>query len=57
MKHWTRFALWRCPTEWRGRYAREFESLLEDVRPGWREFWDVAGDAAHPRPVHLVSRP
>jgi hypothetical protein len=33
------------PAAWRERYGREFEALLEDVGPGWREFWDVVGGA------------
>jgi capsular polysaccharide biosynthesis protein len=30
------------PAAWRKRYRAEFEALLEDVGPGWRDGWDVA---------------
>jgi LPS O-antigen subunit length determinant protein (WzzB/FepE family) len=29
------------PPAWRNRYGAEFCALLEDVGPGWRDFWDV----------------
>jgi hypothetical protein len=29
------------PKAWRARYGREFDALLEDVRPGWRGLTDV----------------
>jgi hypothetical protein len=29
------------PSWWRQRYESEFDALLEDVRPGWRELRDV----------------
>jgi len=29
------------PPWWRQRYASEFEALLEDVNPGWRQLFDV----------------
>jgi hypothetical protein len=33
----------RCyPSAWRKRYGAEFAALLEDVGPGWRDWWDVA---------------
>jgi hypothetical protein len=33
----------RCyPAAWRKRYGAEFAALLEDVGPGWRDWWDVA---------------
>jgi len=32
----------RCyPAAWRKRYGTEFAALLEDVGPGWRDWWDV----------------
>ena len=42
MKRRMRLALWLYLSAWRERYAREFTALLEEARPGWREFWDVA---------------
>ena len=36
-----RWALRVYPASWRTRYARELEALLDDLRPGWRELWDV----------------
>lgn len=29
------------PPAWRHRYAREFEALIDDLEPGWRELFDV----------------
>lgn len=29
------------PKQWRDRYGREFEALLDDVQPTWRAFFDV----------------
>lgn len=36
-----RLAVRLYPPWWRRRYAREFEALLDDVKPGWRELWNV----------------
>jgi uncharacterized protein involved in exopolysaccharide biosynthesis len=33
------------PRAWRTRYGTEFNALLEDVRPGWRELWDIVRGA------------
>jgi uncharacterized protein involved in exopolysaccharide biosynthesis len=33
------------PRAWRARYGAEFNALLEDVRPGWRELWDIVRGA------------
>jgi uncharacterized protein involved in exopolysaccharide biosynthesis len=41
MRRAIRLAMRLYPAAWRKRYAREFEALLEDVRPGGRELWDV----------------
>lgn len=41
MKGLFRLAVRLYPAWWRHRYAREFEALLEDVTPGWRELLDV----------------
>src|SRR3954469_9147014 len=35
------WALRVYPAAWRERYASEFAALLEDVKPGWREWGDV----------------
>ena len=41
MKRLFRLAAWLYPSWWRERYASEFEALLEDVKPGWRELFNV----------------
>jgi hypothetical protein len=45
MKQLFRLAVRLNPSWWRQRYAREFEALLEDVKPGWRELFDVVNGA------------
>jgi len=29
------------PHRWRERYGVEFDAVLEDINPGWREFADI----------------
>src|SRR2546430_670518 len=41
MRTLIRFAAWLYPRSWRERYGVEFDALLEDVRPGWRELLNV----------------
>jgi uncharacterized protein involved in exopolysaccharide biosynthesis len=41
MKRAIRFALRLYPRAWRSRYQPEFESLLEQLKPGWWELADV----------------
>jgi hypothetical protein len=41
MKRLIRLASWLYPSSWRRRYAREFEALLDDVKPGPRQLLDV----------------
>ena len=41
MNWFCRLAVRLYPSWWRQRYAREFEALLDDVKPGWREILDV----------------
>ena len=45
MTRLVRLAVSLYPRRWRRRYAREFEALLEDVGPGWRELCDVVQGA------------
>jgi hypothetical protein len=45
MKRLFRLATRLYPAWWRQRYRSEFEALLEDVKPGWREFFDVINGA------------
>jgi hypothetical protein len=45
MKRIFRLATRLYPAWWRQRYRTEFEALLEDVKPGWREFFDVINGA------------
>jgi hypothetical protein len=41
MRRWIRLAAALYPRRWRERYSAEFQALIEDVNPGWREFTDV----------------
>ena len=41
MKRLIRLASLLYPSSWRRRYAREFEALLDDVKPGPRQLFDV----------------
>jgi len=45
MKCLLRLAARLYPSWWRRRYASEFEALIEDVKPGWRELLDVLNGA------------
>jgi uncharacterized protein involved in exopolysaccharide biosynthesis len=45
MKGWMRLAVRLYPPGWRNRYGAEFGALLEEVGPGWRDFWDVVRGA------------
>jgi LPS O-antigen subunit length determinant protein (WzzB/FepE family) len=45
MKPLVRLATRLYPSAWRKRYGNEFQALLEDVNPGWRELFDVFGGA------------
>ena len=40
-----RFASRLYPAAWRARYGVEFEALLEDIGPGWRDLWNVLAGA------------
>ena len=45
MRRWI-VLLAKCyPRTWRERYGVEFDALMEDVEPDWREFADVLGGA------------
>ena len=41
MKRWINLAARLYPASWRNRYATEFQALIDDVNPGWRELVDV----------------
>lgn len=45
MKRWIALAARLYPAAWRKRYGNEFQALIEDVNPGWRELLDVIGGA------------
>jgi uncharacterized protein involved in exopolysaccharide biosynthesis len=45
MRRWIRLATRLYPRSWRERYDVEFQVLLDDVRPGWRELLDVMRSA------------
>jgi uncharacterized protein involved in exopolysaccharide biosynthesis len=40
-----RFAAGLYPAAWRARYGEEFEALLEDIGPCWRDVWNVLAGA------------
>ena len=41
MKRWMQWASRIYPRGWRERYGPEFDALLDDVQPGWRDVIDV----------------
>src|SRR4051794_17683175 len=41
MRNWLRFAARLYPSTWRTRYGAEFEALLDDSTPAWRDVLDV----------------
>ena len=43
------------PRAWRERYGEEFQALLEDVNPGWRELADVTGGALKMQITHGIT--
>ena len=45
MKRWIRLAANLYPRPWKERYGEEFEALLDDYNPNWREFTNVLGGA------------
>jgi uncharacterized protein involved in exopolysaccharide biosynthesis len=45
MRRWLKLAIWLYPTAWRARYGREFDALVSDVSPRWRDLWDIVRGA------------
>jgi hypothetical protein len=45
MRRWTQMLGRLYPRAWRERYGEEFDALLEDVEPNWKQFCDVLGGA------------
>ena len=41
MKRWIRFVALFYPRGWREEFGEEFDSVLDEVRPGWRVFGNV----------------
>jgi len=41
MKRVIRWIVGLYPARWRRRYGVEFDDLLEDIRPGWRDLFDL----------------
>lgn len=41
MRRWIRWAARLYPRAWRDRYGAEFDALLEDIRPRWRDGFDI----------------
>jgi LPS O-antigen subunit length determinant protein (WzzB/FepE family) len=53
MKWLIRLIVWLYPASWRHRYRAEFEALLEDIRPGWQDLFDVFKGALE---MHMTIR-
>ena len=47
MRRLMRLAARLYPAAWRVRYGAEFEALLEDMEPRWRDVWNVVGGATN----------
>jgi hypothetical protein len=45
MKRWIARAAALYQRSWREEYGEEFDALLDDVKPRWRVFADVLGEA------------
>ena len=45
MRPWIAIAAKLYPRRWRERYGAEFDALMQDVEPDWREFANVLGGA------------
>ena len=45
MRWWIAFGARLYPRRWRARYGPEFDALMEDVEPDWRELANVWGGA------------
>ncbi|MCU1263121.1 MAG: lipopolysaccharide biosynthesis [Bryobacterales bacterium] len=52
MKRLIRFAAFFYPVRWRKRYGVEFDALLEEVSPRWRDVFDVLGGAMKMQLTH-----
>jgi hypothetical protein len=50
-----RLAALLYPRAWREQYGEEFQALLDDVRPGWREWLNVVGGALRMRVLHASA--
>src|SRR5947207_15671906 len=51
MKWFVGLLVWLYPASWRQRYRIEFDALLEEIKPGWRDFSDVLKGALE---MHLT---
>jgi hypothetical protein len=56
MRRAIQFMLRLYPARWRERYRGEFEALLEQMRPGWRDVFDVLRSRSQLLPG-IVLRP
>src|SRR4051812_50122754 len=45
MKRWIGLAAKLYPRAWRQRYGEEFDALVEDMQPSWRQLTDVTRGA------------
>jgi hypothetical protein len=52
MKRYLRMVARLYPRAWQERYAQEFEALLDDVRPTWRDAGDILAGAVK---MHLTT--
>ncbi len=51
MKWFIGLLVWLYPASWRQRYRTEFDALLEEIKPGWHDFFDVFKEALE---MHLT---
>jgi uncharacterized protein involved in exopolysaccharide biosynthesis len=58
MRRWIRLIAWLYPARWRRRYGAEFDALLEDATPTWRNAVDVGWGALemHMNTWHFPKR-
>ena len=45
MRRLVRLAVRLYPASWRKRYGSEFEALVDDLEPGWRELFNIVNGA------------
>jgi hypothetical protein len=53
MKRWVRWVAALYPARWRKRYGAEFDALIEDANPRWKDFFDILRGALE---MQMASR-